>query len=898
MKTNSRLKYYLLFGLFAISLITTLLSPAVSAATVSQMTPTEEAKSWLYFNALGACLNKAQNGQFLVDNKAGFLDERSRIKVPNALAGKWFANLYTGSVNPTIGYFLNGKGLSVSGDKVGCGGDNTDWITDATKLWGYNSPIEALCDFGFKRENGTDCTAGSDWFIKGDASLDRFRTAVKNKVYNGGNESLSTPARYVLYRDAFYSGCLGSAAPPPYTGPANDEFTYTITTVDASGLKTDTKYYSGNAKKKSDKIWYLISPQLRNVENTCGSIAQEINKMADAYARFVQLNQDVAKNDESRATPAPPGTTCAVDGIGWIICPVTKFMAKIVDASYGFVSSLLVVQPLMTTGGSEGIYTAWAIMRNFANVVFVIAFLIIIFSQLTSVGVTNYGIKKLLPRLVIAAILVNVSYWICAVAVDLSNIIGGTLRGLFVSIGNDIAMPNAANFGATGTGWTGIAGGILAATAIGVSALYIGLAALLPALVSALLAIVTVFLVLTLRQALIILLVVISPLAFVAYLLPNTESLFNKWRGLLQTLLLMYPIIALIFGASALASKIVMGTASGDYKIAIQIMGALIGIIPLALTPVVMKSAGGILNKFSGIINNPNRGPIGRMRKGAEEYSKNRKSFRQLKSLTGDGRTMPGRGFMTRRSVQRKAVLQNREREMKRAETTQIANTAAANDGDNRFARRLARGGGDGALQRATDAAINVQATIEAEEVKAANARIDRTVLDINGLRGAALGAGAVGRNGVIQPGDQSAQRAAIQQIVATNDIQGISSLVDNAHTFDGETQKILADALTQKRPGFISAGALSNIRQGNQLDTNTLVQNAINSGVYSAEKLGAADRDEVALIADNIAHVNPAAQAQVIRDANTATADPRFGAGKNRQNLDNVINRRPGVYS
>src|SRR5690606_3575128 len=113
--------------------------------------------------------------------------------------------------------------------------------------------------------------------------------------------------------------------------------------------------------------------------------------------------------------------------------------------------------------------------------------------------------------------------------------------------------------------------------------------------IAAALAIITVFLVLTLRQALIILLIVIAPLAFVAYLLPNTEDWFTKWRKLLMTLLLMYPIIAVIFGASALASSIVMNSASGDYKAVIQIMGACIAILPLAITPVVMKTAGGVL---------------------------------------------------------------------------------------------------------------------------------------------------------------------------------------------------------------------------------------------------------------------------------------------------------------
>lgn len=269
------------------------------------------------------------------------------------------------------------------------------------------------------------------------------------------------------------------------------------------------------------------------------------------------------KGGSSAAGPNAPGkdtTTCVIPGIGWIVCPVLYIMAELTNGAYAFVSALLTVQPILTTGNSEGLYNAWLAMRNFANVAFVIAFLIIIFSQVTSAGISNYGIKKLLPRLIVAAILVNVSYWICAAAVDLSNIAGSSLKSLFDAIGATIKLPDAGP-AATGEGWLGIVGGLLTGGILVGAALYIGLSALIPVLIGVLITIAIVFIALIMRQALIILLIVISPMAFVAYLLPNTESMFNRWRSLFWTLLLMYPIISLIFGASALASKIVMGSA-------------------------------------------------------------------------------------------------------------------------------------------------------------------------------------------------------------------------------------------------------------------------------------------------------------------------------------------------
>jgi hypothetical protein len=337
-------------------------------------------------------------------------------------------------------------------------------------------------------------------------------------------------------------------------------------------------------------------------------------------------------------------STCRIEAIGWIICPVVKEMAKVVDGAYLFVSSLLEVQPLVSTGAEANvaIYNAWTVMRNFANIAFVIAFMLIIFSQLTSVGLNNYGIKKMLPRLIIAAILVNASFWICAVAVDISNILGASLRELFKGIpteatGNGLSISTGGPNSSTGNGWEGIAGLVLVSTGVAVGVLYATLSALLPALLAAIIAIVTVFLVLTLRQALIILLIVISPLAFVAYLLPNTESLFKKWLGLFKTLLLMYPIIAMLFGASALASAVVMQSVSEDnpYRVAIQIMGALISIIPLALTPIVMKTAGGVLNRFGGMVNNPNKGPVDGLRKRADAFKGRRQAIANTRRING-----------------------------------------------------------------------------------------------------------------------------------------------------------------------------------------------------------------------------------------------------------------------
>jgi len=256
-------------------------------------------------------------------------------------------------------------------------------------------------------------------------------------------------------------------------------------------------------------------------------------------------------------------------GVGWIICPVTNFLAKAMDWLYGILSGFMSVRPVQTTQ-ENALYRAWSIMRNFANVAFVIAFLIIIYSQVSSVGLSSYGIKKLLPRLIIAAVLVNISYWICAIAIDISNILGYSIQDLFIMIRNNLV-------GQEGNSWdllnfesiTGfiLSGGTAAvAGGIGIYALIGGTVGsaiymLLPILLGVLLAVIVALLILAARQAIITVLVILAPLAFVAYLLPNTEKYFEKWRDLGLTMLIMFPMFSIIFGGSQLAGAVIIQNA-------------------------------------------------------------------------------------------------------------------------------------------------------------------------------------------------------------------------------------------------------------------------------------------------------------------------------------------------
>ncbi|MCA9338575.1 hypothetical protein KC949_03385 [Candidatus Saccharibacteria bacterium] len=337
-------------------------------------------------------------------------------------------------------------------------------------------------------------------------------------------------------------------------------------------------------------------------------------------------------------------TSCAVKGIGWIVCSVSRFMADSMDRVYGWVADFLTVKPLATDQESP-LYKAWVIVRGIANAAFIIAFLIIIYSHLTSFGVSNYDIKKMVPRLIIAAFLVNVSYYICAIGVDVSNILGDSIAKALTDIRNGLPSPTPQgdlfNKGGSGAVWATITAFVLSGGTIGalgftgaaVGGSIAALATLLfPVLIGAVLSALIALAVLAARQALITVLVVLSPLAFVAFLLPNTEKQFDRWKSLFMTMLMVFPMFSLLFGGSQLASYIIIQNTD---KISVVILGLLVQAAPLAITPFLLQFSGSLVGKMAGMLNDPKKGLVDRSR----NWSKDRaETLAKRKMALGENR--------------------------------------------------------------------------------------------------------------------------------------------------------------------------------------------------------------------------------------------------------------------
>lgn len=416
-------------------------------------------------------------------------------------------------------------------------------------------------------------------------------------------------------------------------------------------------------------------------------------------------------------TPTKEAVCTTGDGLagnlGWILCPLVQAIASATNFfENNIIIPFLTVSPL-TTNGDNPVYILWQNLRNVANVGFIIFFFIIIFSQATSIGISNYGIKRMLPRLVVVIIAVNLSYFIVAFIIDAFNIFGAGISQLIMA-----ALKQA--------GTTQLNGGSVADTK-GIFAL--GGAALLTIIATggaaigwffsligiAALVVVVVVVVLVLRQMGIIMLVIVSPVAILMYLLPNTEGYFNKWRKTLLQLLLMYPMIVLLFASGKIFSVVLQQPdlfanttgLSAEVITAIRIiLQFLVNVIPLAALPATLMASnamiGGAYRWMHGRAVQPR---AARLKEDAARIA----GESQMRIAKNPLLRKTGIGQLAGRSLNKNFVRQQRAANLQRAQANYVAAAAGGTGVASSLLRRRAAGvGGQTGATRAAAAAANI----------------------------------------------------------------------------------------------------------------------------------------------------------------------------------------------
>ena len=531
-----------------------------------------------------------------------------------------------------------------------------------------------------------------------------------------------------------------------------------------------------------------------------------------------------AATEESKADEAK--NSCGLGGVGWAICPAMGFMGDIADQAYNTISIFLDISPKIfsddsSTGSAK---QAWSFFRDIANVIFVLLFLWVIFSQVSGIGISNYGIKKILPKLIVGAILINLSFYLCQLAIDLSNILGYSLKEIIESTASQIG-------GGTVKWGTAVLSILTSAGTIIFALLAVGG----PLLISTLLVLLATLATLIVRQAVIILLVAISPVAFVAWLLPNTEGLFKKWVSTFRGLLVIFPVISLLYGAGKLAGAILANTSES----LMQIAAIAAPILPLGATPFVLKSSLNSLGSIGAKIGGLNSAAAGRFKNSALNDSRFSEAKNRLKTKAAimKANSRAGNGIIGRTSQR----LRNSN------------NKAARAAGHLLNARRAIAGGGAEAQQQAKElfekSVKNEQAAMESSGLTGADyADIAITGKDKNGKVSEAKRAAAVDQ--VMTNGSFDDRRKVLQNIsdastiIRTRAVNGSMAKGDGAIFGSGFGNEVLQGNVKSEQD--LLDMAINNAKDGN-VSAQDLVQNGsgtawLGNGVKKGVKNGDAN--------------------------------------------------------
>lgn len=329
-------------------------------------------------------------------------------------------------------------------------------------------------------------------------------------------------------------------------------------------------------------------------------------KMEEILGASIDFQEYVQNQAEEDGTNDSDGDACydaGIEGMSWVLCPLVNNTAQTVDGIEKILNGWLQIKE--DDLFNNDVYRGWRIFRNIANTLLIIVLLVVIFSQLTGVGIDNYGIKKMLPRIIVMAILINLSYLMCQLAVEISNILGVGLDNMMKSIGTYIAQGDPSEglgaYEVVGILFGILAGaGAIAGVAVGSGGGVMLVISLVLALLVALVAVLIFFVMLGARMVIVAVFTVIAPVAFVLYILPSTQGLFKKWWKVFQAALVVYPICGALYGASYII-KAIIGSGDGNLEFFQGLTAIIAPFLPFLVLPTLLKSALAGLGALGGV---------------------------------------------------------------------------------------------------------------------------------------------------------------------------------------------------------------------------------------------------------------------------------------------------------
>lgn len=303
------------------------------------------------------------------------------------------------------------------------------------------------------------------------------------------------------------------------------------------------------------------------------------------------------------------GVVNFLNPLNWLFCGITEGLVGVVGWVDTQINTQLAIgtsssasdQPNTIFAGSSGCaaggscadyYMVWQNFRDIALGLLAIAGLIMVMAQALGMELLDaYTIRKVLPRLLIAAVGITLSWQLMDFLITLSNDLGYGVRNLISAPFSDLHAVLHLNPGQS----AGV--GILSGIGLGIA----GLFGLMTLAGTAALALLVAYIVIVLRQVIVILLAILSPIAFVAYILPNTQRVYRLWWDTFSKALLMFPLISALITTGAVFSAVAIKQGGGDLQY--EVIGFVAYFAPFFMIPLTFRLSGAALSGLGNFVN-------------------------------------------------------------------------------------------------------------------------------------------------------------------------------------------------------------------------------------------------------------------------------------------------------
>ncbi len=211
-------------------------------------------------------------------------------------------------------------------------------------------------------------------------------------------------------------------------------------TVSCKGFSGDTCYTNSTTNQTADCA-VVASLDLSSGSDVCTITNKDgsaVNQVVNPTTNVSETTATDAKGNVTSVAAAPAVQSCSLNPSTWGDCLIgwvaiiallavefIGFFLSLIGAFFNWVVVITVFQFGLYFGNSQGLLTAWGILRDIGNIVLIFGF--IFMGLLMILDLNPASTRKSIPTLIIVALLLNFSLFGAEAVIDISNVLSAAI---------------------------------------------------------------------------------------------------------------------------------------------------------------------------------------------------------------------------------------------------------------------------------------------------------------------------------------------------------------------------------------------------------------------------------------------------------------------------------------